>query len=429
MLLSFKVANHGSFKDIQELSMHRAIRPSDRNEAWRDPGVSPVAAIYGGNASGKSTLVRAIRFIISAVEDSYRSWPVEGGTPRDPFALDADSHACPSQYEIEFIAEDRVTYLYGFELDDERVLSEHLYAYRTNRRTLLFERRGEVWKFGPSFRGPANQIKETTRKNALFLSAAAASGNKTIQEAHFWLTNRIRMYHSIGFRREHPHVIRRLQEDARFARRLKSVLKHADLGITNIEVVENAVSEEEREAIAEYVKRIAEPSEAAAMLTRLQTQKKPDLELTHMGAAGHVSLPFSSESDGTHALISFASIAISALETGATCIVDEIDSSLHPLLVAELVRIFNDPLINQLQAQLVFTTHDTSLLETEGPIEILERDQIWVVEKDSRGASELIALSDFGLPRAGSNLARGYLTGRYGGIPSVSIVNDLLTEA
>lgn len=430
MLLGFKVANFRSLRDLQELSLYRATRLSDQDPRWRRKDVSTVAAIYGANASGKSTVVDALAYLRGAVRDSYRDWPVEGGTARECFLLEDEAPDRPSQFEIEFVAGDGVTYQYGFEVDDRRVVTEHLYAYRTSRRTLVFDRsRQGSWRFGPSFRGPAQQIQKTTRDNALFLSVAAASGNETTRAAYVWITDQMRHYHASGYRQEHRRVMSRLSEDDNYARVLRLLVCRADLGVSDIRVVEQRLSEAERSEVERLVGAIADGDEAARMLTRVLDEREHTLQLAHLAGSRTVDLPFNRESDGTHALISFASLAADALGAGLTCVVDEIDASLHPLLVRELVRVFQNPLINPLQAQLIFTTHDVSLLDQSDPKAAVDRDQMWIVDKDAAGASSLIGVSEFGLPRQGMNLGRGYLTGRFGGVPQTSIVDELLARA
>lgn len=116
-------------------------------------------------------------------------------------------------------------------------------------------------------------------------------------------------------------------------------------------------------------------------------------------------------------MLAFASVAIEVLDTGSTMIVDELDSSLHPLQVRQLVSQFQSPASNPKQAQLIFTTHDVSLLVDRAAMpRVLERDQIWLVEKDRSGCSEIFSLADFS-PRKGEDLLGRYLQGVYGGVP------------
>lgn len=422
MLLSFAVRNFLSIRDEQRLSMYRAAR--NKNSEWPRPEVSPIAAIYGSNAAGKTTVTAALRYLSGAVDDSYSRWDPDGGTEQMPFLLDATSASEPTEIDVEFVAADGIEYKYGFSLDGRQILTEYLYQYKTSRRTVLFERdvnAEEAWYFGPSFRGPALQIRETTRRNSLFLSAAAAAGNETTRSAHAWLTSGFSIYPATAYAVEHRRVIRKIRKDDGFRSRLLTFLAHADLGVSDVTVIREEMEPEDRAAFEEALR-----DQPPSRLDDFVREQELTLSLLHRGSDVETALPFVLESDGTQALISFASIAMKALEAGSVCIIDEIDSSLHPLLVAELVAIFQDPRINPKQAQLVFTTHDVSLLETRARLRpLLERDQIWVVEKDATGASSLTAISDYRTPRKEENLARGYLTGRYGGLPTLSIVSEL----
>jgi len=143
------------------------------------------------------------------------------------------------------------------------------------------------------------------------------------------------------------------------------------------------------------------------------------LELMHRSREGLVPMPFERESRGTRAWVCLAGAMLWALEQGAVLLLDELDASLHPRLTLEMVRLFQDPDRNPRQAQLIFNTHDTTLLGTLLGEPALHRDQVWFVEKDREGATHLFPLTDF-KPRKFENLERGYLQGRYGAIPFVS---------
>lgn len=422
MLISLSVSNHRSFHDTQSLTLYRETRGvGDAREAgWKRPDVLPVTAIYGANAAGKSALVSALGFLRSAVEGSYREWSVEGGVPRMPFLLDHESASRPTEFDVEFIAADGNEYRFGFAVDDDRVLSEYLHVYKTRRKTVLYERDGDDWYFGDSFRGPASQIRDITRPNALFISAAAAAQSAVVREPYRWIVSRLSVYSATGYMSEHRRVTRQLKTDADFREQMLRILQGSDIGVTDIEVTRKELEQEDLDRYQRYFGK--EDSNFEAFIEDVESH----LELTHRGRGVETSLPEDYESAGTHALISFASVALAALKRGATCVVDEIDSSLHPLLVAELVRVFASPRTNPNQAQLIFTTHDVSLLRPapEGQA-VLSRDEIWVVEKDRHGESALVALSEYG-PRTSDNLERGYLTGRFGGLPTLSIANNWL---
>ncbi|SMQ58112.1 hypothetical protein SAMN06295909_0106 [Plantibacter sp. VKM Ac-1784] len=424
MLIDFTVSNFRSLRDRQNLSMYRSARTLKvaraEEDPWLRPDVSPVAAIYGANAAGKSSVLDALGFVSRAVEDSYARWDADGGVPRQPFKLDRQHRTMPTEFDIEFLAADGNEYRYGFAVDDERVLSEYLHVYRTRRRSILFERERDSYKFGDSFRGPASLLRETTRPNALFLSASAAARLEATEPAHDWLTERLSFYHATGFPAEHNRIKRLLARDADFADQITDFMRQLDLGVQSVSVVKQEMDPEERERIRQIID--ARDDELLTFDDVIGTFET-ELQLSHQGDGERFELPFNVESDGTQALISFASVAIRALAEGTVCVVDEIDSSLHPLMVAELIAVFADARVNRKQAQLIITTHDVSLLR---PGTKLESDAVWVVEKNAVGASDLIPIRDFGLPRKDENLERAYLTGRYGGLPMSSLVNSML---
>ena len=140
-----------------------------------------------------------------------------------------------------------------------------------------------------------------------------------------------------------------------------------------------------------------------------------ELFFHHVTKQGKATFRLDDESMGTRNLLFLIGPILDILDKGLTLCIDELDSSLHPLLVRRLVELFHNPSLNVKGAQLIFSTHDTSLLDSE----IFRRDQIWFVEKDSEQASKLYPLSDFS-PRKNEALERGYLMGRYGGLPFFS---------
>ncbi|MCM6761169.1 ATP-binding protein [Rathayibacter sp. ZW T2_19] len=423
MLIDFAVSNFRSIRDRQNLSMLRGVRrKDDAKRQWLRADLAPVVAIFGANAAGKSSIVDAIRYVHSAVDDSYSRWSADGGIAREPFLLDQESRTRPTEFDVEFVAADGREYRYGFAVNDDRVVWEYLHLYRTRRKTVLFERDLNDFKFGDSFRGPAALLKETTRDNALFISAAAAARLEATEPAHAWLTEKLAVYAAMGYRAEHAIVKRKIQQDAAYRHKLLKFLGAADLGVQEIDVVREELDLEDRQRIRDYIDAQENPG---MKYDELLSSFETEISLTHQGQGMVSALPFDAESDGTHALLSFASVAIRALDEGLVCVVDEIDTSLHPMLVAELVAVFADPRVNVNQAQLIFTTHDVSLLRSGTA---LERDAIWIVDKSSEGSSKLTSLVEYGLPRKEENLERGYLTGRYGGLPYLSIVNSLIQD-
>jgi uncharacterized protein len=439
MLLAFRVTNHRSICNEQELSFVRSSRMTasqvptaavdDHGHGW-DAAVTPVAALYGGNASGKSNVLWALMFMEQFVQLSHTKWQPSKAIPYDPFRLDNVHANSPSRYEVE-LAIHGMRVQYGFEIDSQRVLREWLYVYPHSRRQTWLERdvdSDEEWHFGKSLGGRNRIISELTRPNSLFLSAAASSGHKRLSAIYNWFSEHLKIASPDNFHSRLRFTFTQLEKRPEVARELTRLLQFADLGVCDIEVTHQEYTDEERERIIRIAKGISSALESGEIseeeasndvLSRVLDEFGTRVQLKHTcdGNSAPVSLPFDAESHGTRSLIALGGPVLQALRNGYTLLVDEVDTSLHPRLVAELVRLYQSPETNPKQAQLIFTSHDTSLLgNLIGDVPVLERDQIWFVEKDDSGASLLYPLTDFS-PRKLENLERGYLQGRYGAVP------------
>lgn len=383
MLRSFRLSNHRSIADEQEL----LLMPARHSEQ----PVVPVTAIYGANASGKSNVISGLEFMRSAVLDSFSKWEIEG-VPRKPFRLNAAGRAQPSVYVAELVV-DGVSYTYGFSVDDREVLEEWLYSYPEKRRRTLFSReRGEI-RFGSTLgdlKPKLEMLEELTRSNSLFLSAAARLNLEALTPVYRWFETGLRIRRS--GRRSTIYVAEAinnfLAKNPENRSRLVSLLTAADVGITGIRV-----------------KHVHD-----------QFRSGPTVELRFEHGVKGEEFELDDESDGTRSWLELLPVVLDALDEGAVVAVDEIDTSLHPLLTAQLIGLFQDPATNSKNAQLIVTTHDTSLLGTMIADKVLDRDQIWFVQKNSTGATELYPLTDF-KPRQDQNLERRYLGGSYGAIP------------
>lgn len=390
MLIRFRVSNFRSLRDEQELSMVASLRDG-RQDLVRvgETGVDLVrcAAIYGANASGKSNVLAALEFLREAVTSSHRQWRPGAAIPRSPFLLDPVLAEHPSELESDFLL-DGVRHRYGFRLDRNRVLAEWLYVYSGKRR-LLFSRdagAAEPFKFGKQLRGNNRTIASLARENSLFLSAAAENNHPALSPVYRWFATHIQV---IGGR-EHCLNAATLQLCSRSEKKAAVLkwLQLADLGITDLVV------------------------RSPPALDRVEFRHRARTQ------GGSTTLPLWDESRGTQTWFLLAEPILTTLDNGGVLCIDELDASLHPHLAMEVVRIFQDPIRNPKNAQLIFTTHDTTLLGGLLGEPALHRDQIWFTEKDSEGATHLYPLTDF-KPRKSENLERGYLQGRYGAVPFV----------
>jgi hypothetical protein len=425
MLIQFRVENHRSLRDEQVLSFVAASTgPADDlcllHPDGLDEALLPAVALYGANASGKTNVLLALEFMRYVVVSSHRLWEPDVGVPQQSFAL-SDRQAAPSLYEVDMLT-DGVRCRYGFVLDAERIVQEWLYAWPGSRRQTRFEREGDHFEFGRSLGGDKEAIRGLTRPNSLFLSAGAQNNHPVLLRIFSWFQtldfefHRSRLWRTRAnslsswlFPRssaddvewETPRIPdndERLQGDREL---IVQLLQSADTGIIDIGV--------ERETV---------------LRERGRPPRRPGLYFRHKtDDTDRAWLPLEAESAGTVALLEIAIRLVPVLRTGGVLCVDELEASLHPMLAGALLRLFCDPRQNPNGAQLIFTTHDTNLLGTMPGFNPLRRDQIWLTEKDSAGATHLYPLTDFH-PRKHENLERGYLQGRYGGVPFLGELLD-----
>jgi AAA15 family ATPase/GTPase len=418
MIIRFRFKNYRSFKDEQELSLV-AGNGTENPESIIATNVAPhgllrCAAIYGANASGKSNVLRALQFFVNAVRNSQRNWAPEGKIDATPFSLSKSAETV-SVFRLDFVVKD-IPYEYGFSINSERIVGEWLNSFPKGRRQVWFERTEESSeiKFGESLVGENRSIEKLTRKNSLFLSAAAQNNHAMLSPLFSWLTSKLTILfdsHS-SFNSE---AIGKYSDSSR----LGKFLARADLGIVGLKVHTQPNDEKSiavMEAIVEKIKEFYPPPPDSDFRAPKEITK---IFLEHQSEDGSaVEFENALESAGTMAFLSLLAPALEALDTGGVLCVDELNSSLHPLLALELVRLFNNSEINKSGAQFIFNTHDVNLLDAE----VLRRDQVWFTEKAAAGDSHLYALADF-KPRVNENLKRGYLQGRYGAIPYLSSLN------
>jgi hypothetical protein len=406
MLLSFEAANHKSFRGEHELQLMPA----------RDKRGSAVcvAAIYGANASGKSNFLDALRFMSEAVLLSFRVWDAQGGIPRSPFRLSADGPAAPSSFVVQ-LEIDKVDYLYGFILDDTQVVEEWLYSYPHRKKRVIFERHGTEIRLGSTLSESASRLdllQKLVRENSLVLSAAAqASHQDEFAPVYGWFRSGLQLLNLAGRSRRSflaPQTIERaLTQHPSFL----ELVRAADMGIADIRV----------ERFLETAQGLSPGGRTRGdRLTQLAAGDLPRerREVIFFHGAEALPLPARDQSAGTLGWLEILPSALDCLDNGSVLVVDELDTSLHPRLLARLIELFHDERTNPSGAQLIFTTHDATLLGTSLGREVLAREEIWFTEKDAKNESSLIALTDFH-PRKEDNREKRYLSGSYGGVPDV----------
>ncbi|RYD26592.1 MAG: ATP-binding protein [Verrucomicrobiaceae bacterium] len=415
MLLDFQVVNHRSLRHPARLTLAASHYDSTSLPGNvitpRLPGITKDkflrgAAVYGANASGKSNLIRAVFALQQLVRRSH-AFELGGKLPFDPFLLDSGSALQPTLYAIRFVAEG-VRYHYHLAFNAERVLEESLSAFPKGKEQLWYHRQwdGEA---GSEIYSPEESAHftlrksdvESTKPNSLFLSTAANLNHPGLAPVYGWFRDTLSVL-NLGIDSIQADMSRTLELYKTDPGRLLRLLREADLGISDLRVEKTPVPAAVLRKLPQELR-----DKAPAELTLV--------ELLHIGEGGKGRyLPLDEESSGTKRYFQLMGPLIDLIEKGQVLFLDELETSLHPLLTRELVRMVMDPELNPKNAQIIFATHDPLLLDTT----LLRRDQIWLTEKTPEGDSVLYALNEYrDPPTKRESLVRGYLAGRYGGIP------------
>jgi AAA15 family ATPase/GTPase len=412
MLVEFRIKNFRSLRDEEILSLVASKDKTLHDSHTQPTGITAAptllrsAVVYGANASGKSNLIKALQYMRSVVIESANAMQPGQIFSVQPFRLDTDSASRSSEFEVTFLI-DGVRYQYGFAMTAQRIVSEHLLVYKAFKPQRWFTRHydieagKDVYEFGPGLKGPKNLWEGATRPNALFLSMAVQLNSDALRPVFDWFLNRLVIFNEQA--QLSPQVTIQMLKQEQGCKDICNFLSAADISIADIDVETRKVPGQ-----AVHFDLVAGKTEV-----RTEEMEEHKVRFHHITEHGKAVFDLMDESSGTRNLLFLAGPVMNILSKGLTLVIDELDTSLHTLLVRELVRLFHRSEINTGGAQLVFTTHDTSLLDAP---DLFRRDQVWFVEKDLDQASKLLSLSEFS-PRKNEALERGYLIGRYGGVP------------
>ncbi len=411
MLIEFRVKNFRSLRDEQTLSL-----VADKDKSLQESNTMPSGikaaptllrsmAIFGPNAGGKSNLIKALQFMRAVVAESASVMQPGQAFHTQSFRFEATSVAQPTEFDVSFVL-DGIRYQFGFALTAQRITREYLLVYKAFKPQLWFERYfdeesgKDLYDFGTGLKGPKSVWEGATRPNALFLSMAVQLNSEQLQPVFAWFVKQLAIFNEITPLGQHFSIEMLRKPEGK--RAICDFLTSADISISDIEVVTRKVSGQ-----AVHFDMAAEKKEV-----RNEEQEVHELLFHHVTDHGEAVFSLGDESMGTRNLLFLTGPVLEILDKGMVLVVDELGSSLHPLLVRRLVELFQNSRFNKKGAQLIFTSHDTSLLDQD----LFRRDQIWFVEKDRDQASKLYPLSDFS-PRKNEALERGYLMGRYGALP------------
>lgn len=422
MLIEFKVANFRSIREEQTLSLVASNYEKGCDEcliAPDLPGLAGVkllkgAAIYGANASGKSNILKALQFVANFVANSLTKLKPGDPTGVQPFKLDRESIDKPSRFELTFVAND-VRYIFALSVTRQRVVEERLEAYPKGLRQLWYQRtydsKKEAYQWAKASthfkRDPS--LQERTRENALFLSVGPQFNHPQLTPIFNWFLGQMDFVNLSLDEGVASAFSTYMLQIPSYRERVVEFLRKADLGILDvIATFEDVEPDWFKNSGALREGKIVDDDSG------IPPFKRTRLNLLHKGVDGaETLLDFEDEeSAGTRLFFSLIAYWLDAMEEGKLLIVDEIDTSLHNLLVRELLRLILRDESYNVGAQIVFTTNNSVLLDDS----FLRRDQIWFTEKSTSGATTLYPLTDY-KPRKEEALARGYLAGRYGAIP------------
>jgi AAA15 family ATPase/GTPase len=421
MLIEFSVGNYKSFKDVITFSMV-AAKLSSKNKEIDVSNIFPykkelnlikTAALYGANASGKSNFVKAFSFMRSFVINSSKESQATEDIDIDNFKLSTTTESKPSSFEVIFVV-DSIRYRYGFEIDREKVHSEWLYRAKEREINLFLRDSEKIDSKGPFSEGKGLESK--TRPNALYLSVCAQWNGEISTEILKWFRSCgvISGLNDIGYR---PYTVQRL-EQLDFKERILSFIRQFDFGISDFNVKHTTVTEDS------FPKNMPETLQKFLME---QGMNKTTIFTTHKKFNEHNEYVGDEifdldlhESEGTQKAFSFSGPLLDVLAHGKTLIVDELDARLHPIITQAIVQMFHNSDLNPNNAQLIFVTHDTNLLDNK----FFRRDQVWFMEKNKFGATDLYSLVDFKV-RNDASFEKDYISGKYGAIPFLGGITRL----
>ena len=433
MLLYFKVKNYRSFRDEAVLDLE-AARLSDHTDCLMQYGKNsylPSAAIYGKNGGGKSNLIRAMWLAVQFICNAQRTQTEKSSVPVRPFGLNDYSANEPTSFEFAYVL-DGIKYVYGFSATRECIVSEYLKSWPNGREKSIFARDYQEFVFPKDSERQRKQlISEAVAANQLFFAISCTMNYKPCIEAMRWF----REY--IVFSRDYTDINKNLieySEDEAMLQAIISAARTADIGIQDIkfeidnqEIDLSASSDDVPENMRGMIKALQAFSEALR-----QNGNEAEIQLNagklrsttyHIGTnadgqSSYYPLTLSDESDGTRRLMTLAPAIERTLTNGGVLVVDELDREMHLMLVEYVVGRYQEKSSNQNNAQIIFTTHETALLNQE----ILRRDQIYFVDKNrDDGASSLYSLVEFNV-RNDMNILKAYLLGKFGAVPEIEEV-------
>ena len=419
MLIDFAITNFRSIKERQLYSLQPIGKVKELPEnicTGSEFQLLKSMIIYGRNGSGKSNLLKAFKALHYLLEKSATFKTGDEIPAYEPFLLDIDTAKKPVEFEINFYAQDGLRYNYYISYDQNTVLRENLFYYPGRKKAKLFSRdRNESIEVSETIESSYKKVEEGLYPNQLFLSKVGTEKINALIPPYSFLKNQLSTHVA-----HHTHyddtlintfikIMRESKNDVVIAG-VNKLLSVADIGIKGIRVKEN---KEEDFRFPDTIDKEVRNK----IFQNLQYQIRTKHNLYKDGEkVDEIEFSIEEESTGTKKLLAFGSVIIEALREGRVLVIDELDKSLHPVLTRALIKVFNNQKTNPNNAQLIFASHDVSLLTNE----IFRRDQITFCDKSNAGASNYYSLGAIKGVRKEISYEKYYLKGTFGGTPVIN---------
>ena len=429
MLIEFKFTNYRSFRDETVLSMEAMGLGTYKSclIPFRNKRLLPAAAIYGKNGGGKSNVIRAFWLAVQFIRNAQRTQHENAPIPVQPFLLNDTSRDEPTSFEFIYTIAN-VKYVYGFSATKKEIFKEYLYYAPKGQLSMVFERDHQNFTFRDNSEKKRRQlISEAVGPNQLYFAIACTMNESACQKAMSWFRE------NIFFSRDYTDIPSQLIEYSEKPDMLAAIKKYAenaDVGIQdmNFEFRNEEIKDASNTgdipsgivaALTQFAKALSDISNTSEIKLQRSEVNATSYHngLKSDGSEALFELQLADESDGTRKLMALAPAMERALECGGLLLVDELEKEMHPLMVEMIVSKFQSQSSNPNHAQIIFTTHDTELLN----MNLLRKDQLYFADKSKKdGASELYSISELQTP-TNENIRKGYLLGKYGGTPDIEI--------
>ncbi|MCC4771289.1 AAA family ATPase [Methanosarcina sp. DH2] len=400
MIIEFSVENFLSFKERVTLSMDSSSSKKIPQNIIKVPNNGRLlksVAIYGANSSGKSNLLKAIDFMCWMITYSH-NFNVNTQIPVTPFKLSTECSRNPSYFEMKFIHEN-ITYRYGFSCNSKKIVSEYLFYFTGKKENKIFERKDKENFDFPVDNEQQNLIKPQVIENTLYLSRATQLGYQKTKNPYKFFTESLVININPTWTN---YTLNRIYKNPEFKDKILEIMKKADFGgIEDIKIKKEIIP------IKEVKFSVNQRYE------RDTTGDFFDLKFIHKAENGKdILFDALEESEGTQKALAILGPLFDIMENGKVAFIDELGCSLHPEITRLLIRLFHSD--KNKNGQLIFTTHDTTLLDNE----LLRMDQIYFCSKEPNKYTQLSSLLDYDI-RQVTDFERAYLSGRVGGVPFI----------